>query len=218
MPEFELRHNPSYSLLDARLAEQEEFLAEAGAMVSMDAQVDTSTERPVGLFSSLLRKVFGGESIYLARYEGPGRVQLAPAMVGEVKHLELQHEDLLMQAGAFMAASPGVDVHPTYAGFTSMIGGEGLFFLEASGSGDLFFNAYGAIYEVEVDGRYICDTGHMVAFDPALDYSLTTPGGFMSTLFSGEGLIFEFEGHGKLYMQTRFVDSFVNWLTPHLPE
>lgn len=205
-------------MLDARLGERDELLAEAGAMVSMDPEVTTSTERPTGIFSSLMRKVFGGESIYLARYEGPGNVQLSPTMVGEVKHQKLNREELLMQPGAFVASSPGIDVEPTYAGLTSMIGGEGLFFLNASGKGDLFFNAYGAIYEVDVNGRYICDTGHMVAFDPSLDYSLTTPGGFMSTFFSGEGLIFEFEGQGTLYMQTRHVESLVSWLTPYLPD
>ncbi len=217
MIEFQLRHRPAYSLLDARLSEGDELLAEAGAMVSMEPNVDTSTERPMGFMSSIVRKVFGGESIYLARFRGPGRVQLAPTLVGEVRHMKLQGDNLLMQPGAYLASTTDVDVRPTYAGFKSMIGGEGLFFLDARGRGDLFFNAYGAIYEVDVDGRFICDTGHVVAFDPQLDYALTTPGGFLATFFSGEGLIFEFEGRGTLYLQSRHLQSFVDWLTPMLP-
>jgi uncharacterized protein (TIGR00266 family) len=204
-------------MLDVDLEDHESFYAEAGAMVSMEPNVETSTERPMGFVSSMMRKVFGGESIYLARFDGPGRVQVAPTLVGEVRHMHLQGNNLLMQPGAYLASTPEVEVHPTYAGFKSMIGGEGLFFLDASGSGDLFFNAYGAIYEVEVDGRFICDTGHVVAFDPHLGYSLTSPGGFLATFFSGEGLIFEFEGQGRLYMQSRHLQSFVDWLTPMLP-
>ena len=35
-----------------------------------------------------------------------------------------------------------------------------------------------------------------------------------STLLSGEGLVMEFSGRGKLYVQTRTLGGVASWLTP----
>ena len=42
--------------------------------------------------------------------------------------------------------------------------GESLFLIKCSGQGDLWFNTFGALFEIEVDGEYLIDTGHIVAF------------------------------------------------------
>jgi uncharacterized protein (TIGR00266 family) len=99
-----------------------------------------------------------------------------------------------------------------------LFGGEGATLLEARGTGDLFYNAFGDIYEVQVQGGYTCDTSHMVAFDPTLDYRVTSSGGLFATLFSGEGLVFEFEGTGSLFMQTRSLSGLADHVTPFLPD
>ena len=88
--------------------------------------------------------------------------------------------------------------------------------LEASGSGDLFFNSFGGVVEKQINGEFIVDTGHVVAFDPSLDYSFSGMGNFKSTMLSGEGLVMRFRGSGKLYLQTRNVSSVASWLTPRL--
>ena len=68
----------------------------------------------------------------------------------------------------------------------------------------------------EINGEFIVDTGHVVAFDPSLDYSISGMGNFKSTMLSGEGLVMRFKGSGKLYLQTRNVSSVASWLTPRL--
>ena len=64
--------------------------------------------------------------------------------------------------------------------------------------------------------QFIVDTGHVVAFDPSLDYTISGMGNFKSTMLSGEGLVMRFKGSGKLYLQTRNVSSVASWLTPRL--
>ena len=86
----------------------------------------------------------------------------------------------------------------------------------ASGTGDLFFNSFGGIIEKQINGEFIVDTGHVVAFDPSLDYKITGMGSFKSTMLSGEGLVMRFTGNGKLYLQTRNVSSIASWRTPRL--
>ena len=89
--------------------------------------------------------------------------------------------------------------------------------MKLSGSGNLYFNAYGDIQEVDVDGEYIVDTGHVVGFEPSLNFKIRGLGGLKSTLFSGEGLVMRFRGKGKLYIQSRNLNSLASWVTPYLP-
>ena len=95
---------------------------------------------------------------------------------------------------------------------------EGLFILRASGSGTLFFNSYGDVEEVEVDGSYRVDNGHAVAWEPTLDYQITRGGrGIRSFLFSDQ-LILRFTGHGKLWVQSRNPRSLASWVFPFRPQ
>ncbi len=102
--------------------------------------------------------------------------------------------------------------------------GEGLVLLKASGTGDIFFNSYGAILEVDVTDQYYVDTGYVVAFESTLDYRVTTlPGlraggaGMKSFFFGGEGLVCQFSGQGKLWIQTRQVPSLLSWVNRFRP-
>ena len=69
-----------------------------------------------------------------------------------------------------------------------MLSGERSFFIECSGEGDLFFNPFGALIEKDINGSFTVDTGHMVAWEPSLTYSIRGLGGLKSTLLSGEGV------------------------------
>ena len=119
-------------------------------------------------------------------------------------------------AGCFLACTPRVNIKAKFGGFKALFSGEGAFLLEASGNGELFFNSFGGIVEKQINGEFIVDTGHVVAFDPSLDYTISGMGNFKSTMLSGEGLVMRFRGSGKLYLQTRNVSSVASWLTPRL--
>ncbi|MEQ9365162.1 MAG: AIM24 family protein, partial [Leptospirales bacterium] len=70
---------------------------------------------------------------------------------------------------------------------------------------------------LEVDGQYVVDTGHIVAFTDGLEYNVTKVGGYKSLFLSGEGFVARFSGKGKLWIQTRQVPSFSAWLYPFRP-
>ena len=80
-------------------------------------------------------------------------------------------------------------------------------------------SSYGAIHEVNVTpgNDLVIDTGHIVAFEDNLTWDVKTVGGIKSTFFSGEGLVCRFAGDGKVWLQTRSPQSFLNWLIPKLP-
>ena len=57
----------------------------------------------------------------------------------------------------------------------------------------------------------------MVAFTQGLQYSIRKVGGVKSLFFSGEGLVCEFQGQGRLWMQTRNPGSLAAFLEPYRP-
>jgi uncharacterized protein (TIGR00266 family) len=93
---------------------------------------------------------------------------------------------------------------------------EGLFALRCTGTGMLFFNSYGRIQEVQVNGEYVVDNGYAVAWEPTLQHKLTKARKIRSFLFSDQ-LLMKFLGHGRLWVQSRSPRSLANWAHPFRP-
>ncbi|MFA4668050.1 TIGR00266 family protein [Pyrococcus kukulkanii] len=216
--EYKIEHRPSFSLLEIQLGPGEAVQAEAGAMVYMDPTVSLETKARGGIFGALKRSILGGESFFVNVFRGPGKVGFAPGYPGDIIGLEIDGK-LYAQSGAFIAASENIDIDVKFGGTTTFIGREGVFLLEMRGKGMVFLSSYGAIQKISLNGEsLIVDTGHMVAFTEGIDFTIKRMGGLKSTLFSGEGLVFEFRGTGDVYIQTRSLDGFLSWILPHLPK
>ena len=218
---YEILHRPSYALGQVELASGEQLQAEAGAMVSMSNTIHLETSAKGGLLGGLKRSVLGGESFFINTFtaEQTGEVTIAPGLPGDIEALELNGGSVLVQSGSFLAATPDINVDTSWGGAKSFFSGEGLILLRCSGYGTLFISSYGAIHlkELRAGEQYTVDTGHMVAFDETMRYSVSRSGGWKTTLFSGEGLVCKVEGPGRFYMQTRSQDAFLSWLLPKIP-
>lgn len=221
--EIEILYRPSYSLAMLQLAPGEEVRVEGGSMVSMSYGVTLETRAAGGLMKSLARSVLGGESFFQNTYKAPaggGEVSVAPSLPGDLFTLELQNESLMVQSGAYVASEMGVLLDTKWSGAKTFFASEGLIMLRASGAGKLVLSSYGAIHEKTLGQgeTYTVDTGHLVAFSEGIGFSVRRVGGIKSTLFSGEGLVVDLTGPGRVLLQTRSVDAFLSWLIPKLPK
>jgi uncharacterized protein (TIGR00266 family) len=220
--EHEVLYRPSYSLLKIRLALGEAIFAEAGAMVSMSSGIEIETSAKGGVFGALKRSVLGGESFFINTFKAnqDGEVTFAPTLAGDIYSLELKGQTVYAQSGAYIASSPQIEIDTKWGGAKTFFSREGLFLLKINGTGNVFLSSYGAIHEIdlEVGQKYTVDTGHMVAFAEGVGYSVKRVGGLKSTLFSGEGLVCELTGPGKIMIQTRSADAFLSWLIPKIPK
>ena len=220
--EHETLYRPSYSLLKVKLAKGETILAEAGAMVSMSSSIEIETKMKGGLFDALKRSMLGGESFFMNTFKANdiGEITFAPSLPGDIYDLTLNNETVFTQSGAYLASSPEIQIDTKWGGAKTFFSKEGLFLLKVSGRGKVFVSSYGAIHEVTLGPgqKYRVDTGHMVAFAETVRYSVTKVGGLKSTLFSGEGLVCELTGPGKILIQSRSPDAFLAWLIPQLPK
>jgi len=220
--EYEVLYRPSYSLLKVELERGEAISAEAGAMVSMSSGIEMETAAKGGLFGALKRSVMGGESFFVNTFRAtePGEVTFAPSLPGDIYDLELRGQTVYAQSGAYIASSPEIEVDTKWGGAKTFFSKEGWFLLKISGTGRVFLSSYGAIHEIDLEAgqKYIVDTGHMVAFAESVGYNVRRVGGLKSTLFSGEGLVCELTGPGKIMIQSRSVDAFLAWLIPQIPK
>jgi len=204
------------------LAPGEEIRVESGALVSMTEGVQLQTRMEGGVLRSLQRTVFGGESFFLNIYRAPdfgGQINLAPTLPGDMMILKMQNESLLVHGGSYVASSMGVEIDTKWGGAQTFFASEGLIMLRARGNGLLLLSSYGAIHPIDLaqGQRYTVDTGHLVSFTEGMGFNVRTVGGVRSTLFSGEGLVVDLTGPGRVYMQTRSEDALLSWLTPLLP-
>lgn len=216
--DFEIDGTPSYGLLTVSLGPGDRIIAEGGSMAWMSDGVEVKARLLGGALRALARKMFGGESAFVGEYTHPtgGSVTFSPAIPGDIIHRQLQDDSLILTGGAFMACTPDIRLRTKFGGLRALFSGEGAFVIECSGSGDLFFNTYGALIERDVEDGFTVDTGHVVAWEPTVQYSIRGMGGLKSTMLSGEGLAMRFSGRGKVFLQTRTLDSFANWLAPFL--
>lgn len=215
--EFRILSRPSYSLLELKMEDGEEVQAETGAMVYM-RNVELKTQMKGGLLGGFKRTLLGGESFFINRFvsRGEGLLGLAPSYQGDIVYLNVDGK-IYAQSGAFLASSPEINIDTKWGGAKTFFAGEGLFLLKLEGQGDLWLSSFGGVESIDVDGRLKVDTGHIVAFEETLDYSISRAGGLKATLLSGEGLVAEFKGYGKVWVQTRSIADYIGWLSSLFP-
>ena len=196
--DYEIHSQPSYSLVEITLGPGEQLVTESGAMAWMTQNMRAETSTRGGIMSGLSRSFLGGESFFQNTYEaegGQGTIGLAPGQPGDIVAYDMRNEELMLERGAYLASTTGVKTNSDFQGLRGLFN-EGMFILRASGTGTLFFNAYGDITEIEVDGPYVVDNGHAVAWEPTLDYRLTRAARIRSFLFSDQ-IIMEFLRPGQ---------------------
>lgn len=218
-------------MLRVDLAPGETVVGEAGAMVArhepvrMEVKLNASGQAGFwafvkALLVALLRKLIGGETFFVNHFSAPtgGSVWLAPPLSGQVVHRKLAGELIVLSTGAYLAHTGNLELKLKFGGLRGLLAKEGAFFLAIKGHGDLWFSSYGGVETIDVNGSYLVDNGHLVGYEGDVTFTIRSAGGgLLGLAASGEGLVCEFTGRGKVHIQTRNLGSLVSWLSPMLP-
>lgn len=208
--QYTIKGQPDYSFLTVQIPANETLKVEASSMATMDTNLQMKTK-----FKGGLGRFLTGESIFINEYTaagGTGEIGIAPGTPGDMMHQYLDNDTIYLQSSAFVAATKDVAVESKWQGMVKgFFSGESLFLIRCSGRGDLWFNTYGAIIEIDVTDDYVVDTGNIVAFTEGLGYKVSKVGGYKSLFFSGEGFVCRFSGKGKVWIQTRSATAFTWW-------
>lgn len=210
--EHEILYSPDNTVIKFTLKAGEQIRAESDAMIAMSDGIELQTgfgagKKSGGIFKSLLRSALTRESfftnVFTASADGQ-TIYMGPGLEGDIQLIDLKGQNMVVQAGSYMCSHPDVVLDTQWQGFKSLFSGESMFMINVSGNGFLALNAFGGVQKVPVNGQYIVDTGHIVAFSGGLEYKISKAGkGWISSFLSGEGLVCEFNGTGDVYVQSR---------------
>lgn len=182
-------------------------------------QMETSMQSG-GVMGALKKSVLGGESLFVNTFTaegGQGEIGLAPSAPGDVELVDMQGETWFLEGSAYLASSPTINIDTKFQGMKGFLSREGLFFIKASGSGQLIINCFGGLSKHEVNGELVVDTGNLVAYSEGLTYEVERIGGMKSTFLSGEGLISRIRGQGTVLVQSRSPGAFASWIRKYIP-
>ena len=141
---FEIKYQPSYAMLIAKLNQGEQITAESGAMTYMTPNLEIHTrKREKSLLGTLGLSIIGGQSFWVNDYaavNGPGEAAFVAAPVGDIKQLDIAPgSGYVIQKSAYIASTQGIDLDVKWEGFTKGLFGQGLFMIRATG-GQMFIN------------------------------------------------------------------------------
>ena len=222
---YAIDHNPSYAQLKLSLNSNQTVMVESGAMSAMDSCITMKSKAKGGLMGGLGR-MLGGESLFVSEFTAKGQsgdLYIAPGVPGDIQHYYLDGStSLMVQSSGFVAAGPNVTIDTKFQGFKGFFSGESLFLLKVTGQGDFWFSSFGAILEIPVSNGYVVDTGYIVAFEDTLQYDVELINGLSfknlkTSIFGGEGFVARFNGSGRLWIQSRNLYPFINFLHPFRP-
>ncbi len=199
---------------------QEACVAEAGAMMYMEDEVEMATQLSMkdggGIFGRLFeagKRMIAGESFFVTMFANKGtrrrRVAFAAPYPGHVVPLDLREHGgtIICQKDAFLCAAYGTSVDIAFnrrlgAGF---FGGEGFILQRLTGDGYAFLHAGGSVtrHQLAPGETLRVDTGCIVGFESTIDYDISFVGGVKTALFGGEGLFHAvLRGPGTAWLQT----------------
>ena len=224
--DIQVSEKGAFSSAMVTLEPGEKFVSESGAMfrasTNIDIDVTTRTRQSGGLLAGV-KRMLASESFFFSTYQcsddQDGEVGLAPTLQGEIALVECDgRARWICAGGSYLGSSADLEIDTEFQGVRGMLSGESLSFLSVGGAGQLLVNAFGRISELDVTGSLTVDTGHVVAFQDTLSYSLGKAGGsWVQSFLTGEGIVLNFTGHGKIYVQSHNPDEFGKSLGPLLP-
>lgn len=186
--------------------------------MSMTLEVESKTGGLGKVFGRLLTGESVFQTYFLAKH-GPGEILLSPKAPGDIIVTTPSAVGLMVTSGCFLCCHPDlqIDVKTEWRG---LFGGEGMFFLRASGGYQIALTAFGAVREIVLQPGegYIVDTGHIVAFDETVGFSVKRAAKtLLGSFTSGEGFVCHLTGPGRVWMQTHTPQGLAQAVAALLP-
>jgi uncharacterized protein (TIGR00266 family) len=220
--EFKI-HGEDLQFVEIMLDPNETIIAEAGAMMYMDSniQMDTifgdgskpdNSDTKSKLFSAG-KRLLTGESLFMTSFTNTGSekrcVAFAAPYPGRVIPFDLTDFGgrMICQKDAFLCAAKGisVDIAIQKKIGIGLFGGEGFIMQKLEGDGLTFMNAGGMVYQKDLQPgeKLMLDTGCLVSMTDTISYDIEFAGNVKTALFGGEGLaLATLTGPGSVWLQS----------------
>ena len=227
---YKLTNDGAFPLVLITLNSGEEIKIESGSMVyhngkvTLEGKMNSNGSSGIGgLLKAAARSVVSNEGFFITTAKGTAPdalISIAPGSIGHIKELKVGETKWCINDGAFLACDNSVsyNMKKQSVGRAIFGGTGGLFVMETSGEGTMLVNGFGDIIEVELDGTspFVVDNYHVVAWESTLSYNIKAASG-MFGFTTGEGVVNEFTGKGKLLIQTRNLSGIARLIGSFIP-
>jgi len=210
-----------------KLQPGQEIYAEAGRMIYKSVQVNWETRMTGQSFADkivgAIKRKLMGESMFWTYFRAdgaPGEVGFAGTYPGKIQVFELAAGQMIMvqrDAFLFAQASVGIDIAMVRRLGAGLLGGEGFILQKLTGPGAVFIHAGGDHVDFNLQPGEIlqAQTGHLVAFEPTIQYDIQMVGSIKTAIFGGEGLFLAtLTGPGRVLLQSMTLERLRHELAP----
>ncbi|WMJ76431.1 MULTISPECIES: TIGR00266 family protein [unclassified Sedimentibacter] len=202
----------------------ETIIAEPGAMMYMDADIEMDTvfgdgnrressKGFKGILATAGKRVLSGENLFTSTFTNKSiekkSLAFAAPYPGKIIPVNLMDYggQLICQRDSYLCSAKGIEISIAFqkkigVGF---FGGEGFIMQKLRGDGLAFLHAGGTIIKRELNAGEMLklDTGCLVAFTAGVEYDVQFVGNVKSALFGGEGLFLAtLRGPGTVWLQS----------------
>ena len=205
----------------------QEIFAEAGKMIYKTANVDWATRmtgQSLGdkILGAIKRKLMG-ESLFFTYFQvsaGEGDVGFAGHYPGKIQVFELAPgQTIMVQRDGFLFAQGTVALDIAFVRRlgAGLLGGEGFILEKLTGPGTVFVHAGGDHVDFTLGPGEVLQvqTGHLVAFEPSVNYDIQMVGSIRTAIFGGEGLFLTtLTGPGRVILQSMTLERLRHELSP----
>jgi uncharacterized protein (TIGR00266 family) len=205
----------------------QEIYAEAGKMIYKSANVDWTTRmtgQSIGdkIIGAIKRKLMG-ESLFFTYFRsnsGAGEVGFAGHYPGKIQVFELAPgQTIMVQRDGFLFAQSTVtlDIALVKRLGAGLLGGEGFILQKLTGPGAVFVHAGGdhVDFTLQPGEMLQVQTGHLVAFEPTVNYDIQMVGSIRTAIFGGEGVFLTtLTGPGRVILQSMTLERLRHELAP----
>lgn len=225
---YQLSNKGAFPLVLVNLGAGEEIKIESGSMVyhngkiELEGKTNSSSGGIGGFLKAAAKSVVSGEGIFITTAKGTaadGLIAIAPGSIGAIRELTVGTDKWCINDGCFLACDQSVSYEMKRQSLTKAIfgGTGGLFVMETNGQGTMIVTGFGDIVEIDLDGTrpFIVDNTHVVAWNSSLSYDIRVASGTFG-FKTGEGVVNEFKGSGKVLIQTRTIASLAELINPFI--
>lgn len=226
---YKLLGDSDCPMVEVSLGTGEAIKLERGAMayssnVVIEGKMNSNKKGLGGMLGAIGRSVTSGESMFMTHATGQtdsAFIGIAPPIPGTIRCLNVDGgRQYRLNTGVFLACDNSVEyaMESQNIGKALLGGTGGLFVMATKGAGDILISAFGDMLELEItpERPIVIDNEHVVAWDANLDYNMRVASGTFG-FTTGEGIVNEFYGQGKVLIQTRNIHNLADAIRPFMP-
>lgn len=224
IPSYEYVDKPAFTSVIFNCKEGQAIVADSGKMNYMDSTFDVKTASRGGIFKGLKRLVTSS-SMFETTYTSTSsnsKICLSHCLPGDMFSLKINPNDrIVFGSNALVCMSNNVQVQTRFR-FKGLFTKENAFLNDlvidkrSNKPGMAWLSSYGGYKKISLapEQKFVLSGGLFLAAHSHVRYKLSLLG-MKNTILSGEGIVMQFIGPADIYIRTRNLGAFTEFIGQH---